>query len=73
LRLVLRLVEDERERAFLVAQPLERVAVVVEQRIAVAREQRGLRIRRGDEAGLVARRARALIMGRDNHLVRRPS
>ena len=59
LELVLRLVEDERERAFLVAQRFERVAVVVEQLIAVAREQRGPGVLRGDQTRLVVRRARA--------------
>jgi hypothetical protein len=41
LELVLRLAEDQRQRARLPAQRFQRVAVVVEQRIAVLGQQRG--------------------------------
>ena len=45
----------------MVAQRFERVAVVVEQLIAAAREQRGPGLRPGDQARLAVRRARALV------------
>ena len=61
LELVLRLAEDERARAFLVAEPLERVAVVVEELVAVAGEERGPAVLPGDNARLVVRRLGSLI------------
>ncbi len=61
LELVLRLTEDQRQRARLPAQRFQRVAVVVEQRIAIQGPQRGPRVGGRDGAGLAVRRAAALV------------
>ena len=61
LELVLRLAEDQRQRARLPAQLFQRVAVVVEQRIAILGQQRGPGVDGGDGAGLVVGRAAALV------------
>jgi hypothetical protein len=51
IKLVLRLAEDQRQRARLLAQLFQRVAVVVEQRIAVLGQQCGPSIGGEDGAG----------------------
>jgi hypothetical protein len=61
LELVLRLVENEGERALAGAELLQRVAIVVEQIVAVALEQREPGVGLGDEARLLVRRARTLV------------
>ncbi len=67
--LVLRLAEDQRQRARLLAQLFQRVAVVVEQRIAVLGQQCGPGVGGGDEAGLAVRRAAALVRHLDEQQV----
>ena len=61
IKLVLRLAKDQRQCARLLAQLFQRVAVVVEQRIAVEQAKRRPRVGRGDGARLVVRRAAALV------------
>jgi hypothetical protein len=61
LELVLRFVEDQPEQAFLIAQRLQGVAVVIEQLVAVFLEQAGPGVLRGHRAGLLVRRPGALV------------
>ena len=61
LELVLRLGEDQAEQAFLLAQFLQRVAVVVEQLVAVPLHQAGPVIAGEYRAGLVVGRPAALV------------
>ena len=61
LKLVLGLAEDQTQRALVLPQRFERVAVVVEELIAILGQQRGPGIGAGDDAGLAVRRLRALV------------
>ena len=61
LELVLRLVEDQPELAFLPAQFLQRVAVVVEQRVAVLLQQARPFIAGRHQAGLAVGRPAGLV------------
>ena len=62
IKLVLRLAQDQRQLARLLAQLFQGVAVVVEQRIAVLGQQRGPGVGRGDGARLVVWWAAALVL-----------
>ena len=61
LKLVLRLGKDQAQRALLLAQLFERVAVVVKQVVPVTPQQRGPGIGGRYDAGLVVRRLAALV------------